>query len=742
MARRLALLALLACAAVALTSPPRSLETSDSASFDPFELWEDSESFEPVSPLSTTKRPSAKVILRNKGPKVNVTVKKTKDDNKKNIIKRTNIKIESHTNFIVTKRPFVTPNIGNRIPYQPIVYGENEQFWFDENMEQIASWTTRRPTASRRPTLSTMRPPTKPKRVTTTRRPTTITHNRQSISTTPKTTKTQQKTTCPPKKTAWFSTLFQGDNKLKKKPSKKPTKPGIFMRIYNWISKSTWFGGASWFEKQPKPNQSSTTVSPWTMPNSDWYSALLNSEINDGVYFEAINTDKRMKKKSPRISYKGYQLLRIYPKTKEKVTAIVELQEEGDGSGLMWWSNPTVNGYTDLLTPPDLLEDVKHHLSYYNIDFDILIRDLQKAIVLENPKFSKKERLEANKVFGHPMSWRRYHRYADILRYLDYLQHAYGELVELIMLGNSSEGLPLVAVKISMPTNETRIKDRKGKDKKKWKLGFRSKPAIWLDGGSHAREWISPAVATWIMQALIEGEKGQGADYEMLKQADFYIMPVLNPDGYEHSHTHDRLWKKTRSLYDDQSDDFFVGWLPWNWGRGECVGVDVDRNWDYHWGEQDSSRDRCADNYAGPHPFSEPETKAVSEFLTERKGHIKAYISLHAYSQTWLVPSAPTTVATDDDSVLMEMGKLATAALADVYGTKYQVGTATEMHQQASGMSHDWAKARAGIKFSYHVDLGDSIGPYGYILPAAQIVSTARETWEAVKVIIDNLSSS
>lgn len=63
--------------------------------------------------------------------------------------------------------------------------------------------------------------------------------------------------------------------------------------------------------------------------------------------------------------------------------------------------------------------------------------------------------------------------------------------------------------------------------------------------------------------------------------------------------------------------------FPLNWGRTECVGVDADRNWDYHWGEKDSSRDPCADNYAGPHPFSEPETRAVSEFLAEHRDLIK-----------------------------------------------------------------------------------------------------------------------
>jgi len=36
------------------------------------------------------------------------------------------------------------------------------------------------------------------------------------------------------------------------------------------------------------------------------------------------------------------------------------------------------------------------------------------------------------------------------------------------------------------------------------------KPAIWIDGGIHAREWISPAVVTWILHTLVEGDRGRG----------------------------------------------------------------------------------------------------------------------------------------------------------------------------------------------------------------------------------------
>ncbi|XP_026742805.1 zinc carboxypeptidase A 1-like [Trichoplusia ni] len=735
MARRLALLTLLACAAAVRRPPIHSADISDSESLDPFSVWDEYEdSYEPTPPpRMRSSTIGAKVLLKGKIPKVNVTM------NDKGEEKHVNINIESHTNFIVTKPPPVKPN---SVSGRPIVQIGDQYVYMDSSeIESVTRPSTKRPERPASSRRTTRRPSTTRRPPPTTRRTTTRPMRR---TTKPTKSPYKKKTSCPPKKSGWFSSFFE-DSKLKRvpeRPSKSGWFLGFFSKIYNWImeSKSSWFDG-SWFSdnnSEPKLPMTTTTARPLTPAPSNWFQTLIASEDLDGAYQTNEITVKKSAKKSLKKTYKGYQLIRTYPDVKWKVHEMLDLQEEAQGSGIMWWTSPSLNGTTDLLVPPDLLADVKDHLKSNKIDFDVVIWDLQKAITYENPRLSKKQRLELEQLRGHPMTWRRYHRYADILRYLEYLQHSHSDLVELIPLGRSSEGLPLVAVKISLIGNDTSMNV---KGNKKWKLRSRLKPAVWLDGGAHAREWIAPAVATWMIHALVEGEKDKGAEYEMLKEADFYIMPVLNPDGYEHSHTNDRLWRKTRSRLADHADDYYVGWFPWNWGQTECVGVDADRNWDYHWGEKDSSQDPCSDNYAGTHPFSEPETRAVSEFLTEHRGQIKLYVSLHAYSQAWLVPGTHARESFSDDGMLTEMGKLATAALADMYGTKYQVGTAAELRQPASGMSHDWAKARAGIKYSYHVDLRDSFGPYGFLLPGSQIVSTARETWQAVKAIVDNLSA-
>ena len=39
---------------------------------------------------------------------------------------------------------------------------------------------------------------------------------------------------------------------------------------------------------------------------------------------------------------------------------------------------------------------------------------------------------------------------------------------------------------------------------------------------------------------------------------NWIIMPLLNPDGYEYSHTHDRMWRKSRAPIDGASTRSYV----------------------------------------------------------------------------------------------------------------------------------------------------------------------------------------
>lgn len=89
----------------------------------------------------------------------------------------------------------------------------------------------------------------------------------------------------------------------------------------------------------------------------------------------------------------------------------------------------------------------------------------------------------------------------------------YPNLVQLQSIGTSLEGRELIFAKVSSNPNA-------------------SNPVILIDGGIHAREWIAPATVLYILQQLVEESNS-----DLLSGVDWYLLPVLNPDGYEFTHT-------------------------------------------------------------------------------------------------------------------------------------------------------------------------------------------------------------
>jgi murein tripeptide amidase MpaA len=72
-----------------------------------------------------------------------------------------------------------------------------------------------------------------------------------------------------------------------------------------------------------------------------------------------------------------------------------------------------------------------------------------------------------------------------------------------------------------------------------------NKRQIWINGGIHAREWISSHVAMFLIKQLITGYGKDAVSTRLLDNYEFVFAPHINPDGYEYSRKVNRMVRYT-----------------------------------------------------------------------------------------------------------------------------------------------------------------------------------------------------
>ena len=148
-------------------------------------------------------------------------------------------------------------------------------------------------------------------------------------------------------------------------------------------------------------------------------------------------------------------------------------------------------------------------LNYEGIAYEIVIFDVGKAIAYESNKeeyiLASTQNPKKHKKTPFAMSWNQYHKYDDILKYLELIRRRNPHIVELIHIGRSYEGRPLVVVKLELKKENNEETSSAAVDQK---YKFRRKPsqprkAIFIEAGTHGMEWIGPATATWIINEVL-----------------------------------------------------------------------------------------------------------------------------------------------------------------------------------------------------------------------------------------------
>ncbi len=378
----------------------------------------------------------------------------------------------------------------------------------------------------------------------------------------------------------------------------------------------------------------------------------------------------------------GYPVVHVIVETPEQVVQVQRMAKSvlSEHIGV---------GALDLIIAPEKLEE----LDQLGLRYKVLVDDIQV--------FLDRERVWRD---SPGRGWfDAYKTYTEINDYIDQdLIAAYPNLISKEQIGTSVEGRAIHALTITSPT------------------GGPDKPAICFNALQHAREWITPMTVMYITDRFVRGYESDPQIQTLLDELVFYIIPVVNPDGYEYTWLGDdeRWWRKNRR---DNGDGTF--------------GVDLNRNWGYEWGGAGTSSDPGDNLYHGPYAFSEPETQAVSNFILAHP-EILSHIDFHSYSQLILWPFGYDYVdpPEPDNWILTALGFGMSDAIYNVHGETYVAEPSYALYP-AAGTCADWVYGSGGA-YSYVFELRPVGAPY-FILPPEEIIPTAEENYAAALVMAE-----
>jgi len=249
----------------------------------------------------------------------------------------------------------------------------------------------------------------------------------------------------------------------------------------------------------------------------------------------------------------------------------------------------------------------------------------------------------------------------------DELQSEYSNIIsERVILGQSIEGRDIWAFKVSdNPENDE------------------DEPEVLFTALTHAREPVGMMNLIYFVQLL--GEE-YGNDPELTYLVDnreIWFLPVVNPDGYVYNES---IQPSGGGMHRKNRRDT-------NCGNGTQRGIDLNRNYGYGWGANDtgSSPNPCSSTYRGQGAFSEPETQCVSDFILDRE--FKGVLHYHTYSNVYIHAYGNATLPDEPDlTTHREIGN----EMARYNG--YPVGTGYELiGYTVNGDAVDWTYGDQGI---------------------------------------------
>ncbi len=309
-------------------------------------------------------------------------------------------------------------------------------------------------------------------------------------------------------------------------------------------------------------------------------------------------------------------------------------------------------------------------------DWDLYYNSLPTLTETERANFIQQSKEEFGvESFGFG-SMGGYYTFTEIVASLDSMYAHFPNLItQKFSIGTTHEGRTIWAVKISDNPNVSE-----------------NEPQVGYDALIHAREPQSMATLMYFMWSLLENYGSDPNATYLVNNREMFFVPCLNPDGYEYNRSTNSggggMWRKNRR------------------NNSGSYGVDLNRNYGYQWGYDNSgsSPDPTSDTYRGPFAFSEPETNSLKIFINTKR--MMTYLNMHSYQNAYLYPWGYIDLACPDAPTYLEYCAAMASYNNFVYGTGSQI-----LGYNSNGSARDWLYGEQTTKnkiFGYTMEIGSS----------------------------------
>lgn len=447
--------------------------------------------------------------------------------------------------------------------------------------------------------------------------------------------------------------------------------------------------------------------------NIKYYTQIVNSSIN-------IDNNDNLKDLEMFEQYKNQYILRLYDWN----------DSDNDGSffdiallsindlNIPIWEKSKSHKFIDVQVNKSNGRNLLSLLSKnYNFKSDIIILDLPQTIFETFPESNLPD--DSNNNIDNFINinndistnteifFKNYRDLDSIYAWFDLLVDTYSDILTVEYIGNTFEGRPMKALRLSVHSNSKNDAIK----------------TVVITSGIHAREWISISSSCFILfQLLSDYENGNLSVKRYLENLDFFFLPVMNPDGYEYTWKSERLWRKNRQKTFNP----------------RCPGIDIDHSFGFHFTSGFESP--CSDDYSGESEFEALESYNWDKYLNETKhSHpIYAYIDLHSYAEEVLYPYAYSCdILPRDEENLLELAYGLGQAIRLKSGKYYEILKACEdkgadlLPSMGAGSALDYMYHNKAY-WAFVLKLRDS-GTHGFLLPSKYIVPVGKEIYAAVK---------